>query len=95
VKRLAFDQGNRAHSETSGPTSGPIAEDSVSVALIRQRIQDALNAAWWDLQRLAAVETPENRKAVEQTRNKLAVLVEAWEQFCGQGQPSAIERPIS
>ena len=70
--------------ERRGPTSGPIAKDSVSVALIRERIQDAMNVAWWDLQRLAAVETPENHKAVEPMPGKLAVLVEAWEQFCGQ-----------
>ena len=43
VERLAFDQGNRAHSETSGPTSGPVAENLESVALIREPIEDALN----------------------------------------------------
>jgi len=39
------------------------------------------------MQWLAAAETPENRTAVEQMRSKLAVLVEAGEQFCGMGQP--------
>ena len=39
--------------------------DSDSVASLRQRIQDGLNAVWWDLQRLTAAENPKNRTAVE------------------------------
>lgn len=49
---FGYNAGQTALSESSGPTSGPIASGGDSVAPLRQQALDALQFAWKHLRRL-------------------------------------------
>jgi hypothetical protein len=68
----SFDDNNFGDdSETVRAKTYAFNDDSDSVATLRQRIQERLEAAWWDFKRLEAAEdSPTNRMAVEGLRLK-------------------------